>query len=83
MSLTPYQHLEKRFKRIQILRSITHLLRWDAEVMMPQGSGEVRAEQLSLLDEECSAILHSKKPCGYWIVLNRIWILSTIGRKPT
>lgn len=61
MSLTPYQHLEKRFKRIQILRSITHLLRWDAEVMMPQGSGEVRAEQLSLLDEECSAILHSKK----------------------
>ena len=61
MSLTSYQNLEKRFKRIQILRSITHLLRWDAEVMMPSESIEVRSEQLSLLDTECSAILHSKK----------------------
>jgi carboxypeptidase Taq len=61
MGLTSYQHLEKRFKRIQILRSVIHLLRWDAEVMMPRGSSEVRAEQLSLLDTECSAILHSKK----------------------
>jgi Zn-dependent M32 family carboxypeptidase len=59
--MSPYQNLEKRFKRIQILRSVTHLLRWDAEVMMPTGSGEVRAVQLSLLDTECSAILHSGK----------------------
>ncbi len=61
MSLTPYQHLEKRFKRVQVLRSITHLLRWDAEVLMPSGSADHRAEQLGLLDTECTAILRSKK----------------------
>lgn len=69
MGHTPYQHLEKRFKRIQILRTITHLLRWDAEVMMPKESTEVRAEQLSLLDTECSAILHSKKTA---LLLDRV-----------
>jgi len=61
MGLTPYQHLEKRFKRVQILRGITHLLRWDAEVMMPPGSAGIRAQQLALLDTESSGILHSKK----------------------
>lgn len=61
MSLTPYQHLEKRFKRVHILRTITHLLRWDAEVMMPQDSTDLRSQQLSLLDTETSSILYSIK----------------------
>jgi len=58
---TPYQLIEKRFERIDTLRSIIHLLRWDAEVMMPLGSTEIRAAQLSLLDLECNSILRSKK----------------------
>ena len=61
MSQTPYQLLEKRFKRIDTLRSIIHLLRWDAEVMMPVGSSGIRGEQLALLDLECKSILRSKK----------------------
>jgi carboxypeptidase Taq len=61
MRQTPYQLLEKRFRRIDILRSIIHLLRWDAEVMMPLGSTEIRGAQLSLLDLECNSILRSKR----------------------
>ncbi|MDH5458041.1 MAG: carboxypeptidase M32, partial [Nitrospinota bacterium] len=60
MRRTPYQLIEKRFERIDTLRSIIHLLRWDAEVMMPLGSSEIRGAQLSLLDLECSSILRSK-----------------------
>jgi len=69
MSFTPYQHLEKRFKRVEVLRSITHLLRWDAEVLMPLGSTGIRAEQLALLDTECTAILLSKKTA---VLLDRV-----------
>ncbi|PIQ98729.1 MAG: carboxypeptidase M32 [Nitrospinae bacterium CG11_big_fil_rev_8_21_14_0_20_45_15] len=69
MSLSPYQHLEKRFKRVQVLRSITHLLRWDSEVLMPLGSSRIRSEQLALLDTECSAILLSKKTA---VLLDRV-----------
>jgi len=58
---TPYLHLEKRFKRMHVLQSITHLLRWDQEVMMPPGSADIRASQLALLDMECSSILHSRR----------------------
>ena len=61
MKQTPYQLLEKRFERVQVLKSITHLLRWDAEVLMPPGSADHRAQQLTLLDTECTAILRSKK----------------------
>lgn len=59
--LTPYLHLESRFKRVHVLRSITHLLRWDQEVLMPTGSAAIRADQLALLDMECSSILHSRR----------------------
>jgi len=61
MRVTPYLHLENRFKRVHVLRSITHLLRWDQEVMMPTGSAAIRADQLALLDMECSSILHSRR----------------------
>ena len=56
-----YQQLEKRFRRIHLLRSIGHLLRWDGEVMMPSGSSGIRAEQLSLLETESNSILRSKQ----------------------
>lgn len=56
-----YQRLEKRFKRIHLLRSIGHLLRWDGEVMMPSGSTGIRAEQLALMETESNSILRSKR----------------------
>ncbi|KPK30171.1 MAG: hypothetical protein AMJ66_09715 [Betaproteobacteria bacterium SG8_40] len=56
-----YQQLEKRFRRIHLLRSIGHLLRWDGEVMMPSGSSGIRAEQLSLLETESNSILRSRQ----------------------
>jgi carboxypeptidase Taq len=60
MSFSSYQQLEKRFRRIHLLKSIGHLLRWDGEVMMPSGSTSIRAEQLSLLETESNSILRSK-----------------------
>lgn len=69
MKQTPYKLIEKRFERIDTLRSIIHLLRWDAEVMMPLGSNEIRAAQLSLLDLECNSILRSKKTA---VLLDRV-----------
>ncbi|MGD8788714.1 MAG: hypothetical protein PVH05_04435, partial [Burkholderiales bacterium] len=61
MRRNAYQQLEKRFKRIHLLRSIGHLLRWDGEVMMPSGSTGIRAEQLALLETESNSILRSKQ----------------------
>lgn len=69
MRQTHYQLIEKRFERIDTLQSIIHLLRWDAEVMMPLGSSEIRGAQLSLLDLECSSILRSKKTA---VLLDRV-----------
>jgi len=37
------------------------LLRWDAAVMMPRGSADVRGEQLAVLESECHALLTSPK----------------------
>jgi carboxypeptidase Taq len=56
-----YQQLEQRFRRIHLLKSIGHLLRWDGEVMMPSGSTGIRAEQLALLETESNSILRSKR----------------------
>ncbi len=61
MRSNAYQQLEKRFRRIHLLKSIGHLLRWDGEVMMPSGSTGIRAEQLALLETESNSILRSKQ----------------------
>ncbi|NIO43348.1 MAG: carboxypeptidase M32, partial [Burkholderiales bacterium] len=61
MRLDAYQTLEKRFKRIHLLKSIGHLLRWDGAVMMPAGSTGIRAEQLALLETESNSILRSSQ----------------------
>jgi carboxypeptidase Taq len=36
-------------------------LRWDAAVMMPRGSADVRGEQLAVLESECHSLLISPK----------------------
>jgi carboxypeptidase Taq len=59
--LSAYQRLENRFRRIHLLKSIGHLLRWDGEVMMPAGSSAIRAEQLSLVETEANSILRSRQ----------------------
>ena len=56
-----YPQLEKRFRRIHLLKSIGHLLRWDGEVMLPSGSGGIRAEQLSLVETESNSVLRSRQ----------------------
>jgi carboxypeptidase Taq len=57
MSLTPYQQLEQEWRRLHAFRGALSLLRWDAAVMMPRGSAEVRAEQLAALETEYHALL--------------------------
>ncbi len=59
MAQSPYQQLEQEFRRLHAFRGAASLLRWDAAVMMPRGSADVRGEQLAALDSECHALLTS------------------------
>src|ERR1700756_2495424 len=57
MSASPYKQLEQEFKRLHAFRGSLALLRWDAAVMMPRGSADVRGEQLAALETEHHAQL--------------------------
>jgi len=57
MSASPYKQLEQEFRRLHAFRGALALLRWDAAVMMPRGSADVRGEQLAALETECHALL--------------------------
>jgi len=57
MSASPYKQLEQEFKRLHAFRGALSLLRWDAAVMMPRGSADVRGEQLAALETEYHALL--------------------------
>ncbi len=61
MSLSPYQQLENEFRRLHAVRGALSLLRWDAAVMMPRGSADVRGEQLAALETEHHALLTTPK----------------------
>ncbi|NJD32976.1 MAG: carboxypeptidase M32 [Gammaproteobacteria bacterium] len=61
MAQTPYQQLEQEFRRLHAFRGAASLLRWDAAVMMPRGSADVRGEQLATLESECHALLTAPK----------------------
>jgi carboxypeptidase Taq len=61
MALSPYQQLEQEFRRLHAFRGAASLLRWDAAVMMPRGSAELRGEQLAALETECHALLTSPR----------------------
>src|ERR1700746_4143590 len=57
MSASPYKQLEQEFKRLHALRVALAMLRWDAAVMMPRGSADVRGDQLAALETEHHALL--------------------------
>ncbi len=57
VSATPYQQLEQEWKRLHAFRGALALLRWDAAVMMPKGSADIRGEQLAALETEHHALL--------------------------
>src|SRR5438477_2691570 len=57
MSASPYKQLEQEFKRLHAFRGALSLLRWDAAVMMPRGSADVRGEQLAAIETEQHALL--------------------------
>lgn len=61
MALTPYQQLEQEFRRLHAFRGALSLLRWDAAVMMPRGSADVRGDQLAALETEHHALLTTPK----------------------
>ena len=61
MAQTPYQQLEQEFRRLHAFRGALSLLRWDAAVMMPRGSADVRGEQLAALETEHHALLTTPK----------------------
>ena len=57
VSATPYQQLEQEWKRLHAFRGALALLRWDAAVMMPKGSADIRGEQLAALEQRPGAPL--------------------------
>jgi carboxypeptidase Taq len=61
MALSPYKQLEQEFRRLHAFRSAASILRWDAAVMMPRGSSDLRGEQLAALETECHALLTSPR----------------------
>jgi carboxypeptidase Taq len=61
MSLSPYEQLEQEWRRLHAFHGALALLRWDAAVMMPRGSAEVRGEQLAALETEYHALLTTPK----------------------
>jgi carboxypeptidase Taq len=61
MAPSPYQQLEQEFRRLHAFRGAASLLRWDAAVMMPRGSADVRGEQLAALETESHALLTSPR----------------------
>jgi carboxypeptidase Taq len=47
--MSAYRELHQRFDRHYLLRSSADLLEWDAQVMMPEGGGDLRSAQLATL----------------------------------
>ncbi len=61
MAATPYKQLELEWQRLHAFSGALSLLRWDAAVMMPRGSADVRGEQLAAIETEQHALLTSPK----------------------
>ena len=61
MSISPYVQLEQEWRRLHAFHGALSLLRWDAAVMMPRGSADVRGEQLAALETEHHALLTTPK----------------------
>ena len=61
MSLTPYKQLEQEWQRLHAFSGALSLLRWDAAVMMPRGSADVRGEQVAAIEIEHHALLTSPR----------------------
>jgi carboxypeptidase Taq len=57
MPASPYIQLEQEWRRLHAFHGALALLRWDAAVMMPRGSADVRGEQLAALETEHHALL--------------------------
>jgi carboxypeptidase Taq len=61
MAQTPYKQLEQEWRRLHAFRGAMAVLRWDAAVMMPRGSADVRGEQLAALETEHHTLVTSPK----------------------
>jgi carboxypeptidase Taq len=61
MAATPYKQLEQEWQRLHAFNGALSLLRWDAAVLMPRGSADVRGEQLAAIETEQHALLTSPR----------------------
>ncbi|MDX1974119.1 MAG: carboxypeptidase M32 [Rickettsiales bacterium] len=55
--MTAYQQLESSFRRYFALKGASAILGWDNATMMPENSGDTRAEQLGALAETAHEII--------------------------
>lgn len=58
-----YEALHKLSKNIEVLKGVSSLLNWDQETFMPEGSAEIRSEQLQIL----AGIEHKEKTSKKYI----------------
>src|SRR3712207_1459992 len=56
-----YRALEARFSRLAAIEDAIGILQWDADTMMPEGSGEGRADQLAVLKGIARDLLASRQ----------------------
>jgi len=61
MAQSPYQQLEQEFRRLHAFRGAASILHWDAAVMMPRGSAELRGDHLAALEIESHTLLTSPR----------------------
>lgn len=58
--MSAYNNLKEKFNEIGVMAEISSILSWDANVMMPQGSSEVRGEQMAYLSTKIHQITTGK-----------------------
>ncbi len=56
-SLSAYDRLRARFRRLALIEEAASVLHWDTSVTMPRGSAEARAEQTAALAATAHALL--------------------------
>ena len=65
--MSSYSELVQRFDRHYLLRSSADVLEWDAQAVMPDGSGDLRAAQLGTLRVLAHEAIAAAEGMAAWI----------------
>ena len=48
-----YAHLTEHYRQLSHMQNVLGLLQWDMSTMMPKGSAQARAEQVTVMNSAC------------------------------